>query len=380
MNITSKLPTTGTSIFSVMSALAAEHQAINLSQGFPNYSCPQRIIDLVNEYMCKGFNQYAPMPGIVELRKVLAAKANHLYQTDIDFNEEITITAGGTQAIFTAINSVIREGDEVILFEPAYDSYAPAIKLSGGIPKYIELEFPDYTINWKHVARIINSKTKMIIINNPNNPATRILKAEDIKMLEKLTAGTDIIILSDEVYEHLVFDKHKHLSLLRYPKLHERSFVVFSFGKTYHVTGWKIGYCIAPPTLMREFRKAHQFQVFSVNTPLQYALAQYIQECDDYVKLPELYQKKRDYFLQGIKNSRFEILPCEGSYFQLVSFKHISDENDYDFAIRLTKEKKIASIPLSAFYSKNTDHKILRFCFAKTEDVLDQGIEIINTI
>lgn len=380
MNITSKLPTTGTSIFSVMSALAAEHQAINLSQGFPNYSCPQRIIDLVNEYMCKGFNQYAPMPGIVELRKVLASKANHLYQTDIDFNEEITITAGGTQAIFTAINSVIREGDEVILFEPAYDSYSPAIKLSGGIPKYIELEFPDYSINWNHVARLINAKTKMIIINNPNNPATRILKADDMKMLEKLTAGTDIIILSDEVYEHLVFDKHKHLSILCYPKLRQRSFVIFSFGKTYHVTGWKMGYCIAPGIVMREFRKAHQFQVFSVNTPLQFALAQYMQESDDYMKLPDFYQKKRDYFLKGISSSRFEILPCEGSYFQLVSFKNISDENDYDFAIRLTKEKKIASIPLSAFYSKNTDHKVLRFCFAKTEDVLDQGIEIINTI
>jgi methionine aminotransferase len=325
-------------------------------------------------------NQYAPMPGVYELRKALADKAKKLYNIELNPNDEITITAGGTQAIFSAINTTIREGDEVIIFEPAYDCYAPAILLAGGIPKYIELEFPEYEINWTHVARVINSKTKMIIINNPNNPATKILKKQDLEMLDKLTQGTDILILSDEVYEHLVFDKKTHVSILMHKNLRERSFVCFSFGKSYHVTGWKIGYTIAPPKLTNEFRKAHQFTVFAVNTPIQYAIAQYMNESDDYNTLSKFYQEKRDYFIKGIKNSRFEILPCEGSYFQLLSYKNISDEKDLDFAKRLTIEKKIASIPLSAFYNKNTDNKVLRFCFAKTDDLLDKGIEIINKI
>lgn len=380
IQLKSKLPQVGTTIFSVMSALANEHNAINLSQGFPNYSCSERLKNLVSEYIQKDMNQYAPMPGVYELRKALADKAKKLYQIELDPNDEITITAGGTQAIFSAINTTIREGDEVIIFEPAYDCYAPAILLAGGIPKYIELEFPEYEINWTHVARVINSKTKMIIINNPNNPATKILKKQDLEMLDKLTQGTDILILSDEVYEHLVFDKKTHESILMHKNLRERSFVCFSFGKSYHVTGWKIGYTIAPPKLTTEFRKAHQFTVFAVNTPIQYAIAQYMNESDDYNTLSKFYQDKRDYFIKGIKNSRFEILPCEGSYFQLLSYKNISDEKDIDFAKRLTIEKKIASIPLSAFYNKNTDNKVLRFCFAKTDDLLDKGIEIINMI
>jgi methionine aminotransferase len=380
IQLKSKLPQVGTTIFSVMSALANEHNAINLSQGFPNYSCSERLKNLVNEYIQKDMNQYAPMPGVYELRKALADKAKKLYNIELNPNDEITITAGGTQAIFSAINTTIREGDEVIIFEPAYDCYAPAILLAGGIPKYIELEFPEYEINWTHVARVINSKTKMIIINNPNNPATKILKKQDLEMLDKLTQGTDILILSDEVYEHLVFDKKTHVSILMHKNLRERSFVCFSFGKSYHVTGWKIGYTIAPPKLTNEFRKAHQFTVFAVNTPIQYAIAQYMNESDDYNTLSKFYQEKRDYFIKGIKNSRFEILPCEGSYFQLLSYKNISDEKDLDFAKRLTIEKKIASIPLSAFYNKNTDNKVLRFCFAKTDDLLDKGIEIINEI
>lgn len=380
IQLKSKLPQVGTTIFSVMSALANEHSAINLSQGFPNYSCSERLKNLVNEYIQKDMNQYAPMPGVYELRKALADKAKKLYNIELNPNDEITITAGGTQAIFSAINTTIREGDEVIIFEPAYDCYAPAILLAGGIPKYIELEFPEYEINWTHVARVINSKTKMIIINNPNNPATKILKKQDLEMLDKLTQGTDILILSDEVYEHLVFDKKTHESILMHKNLRERSFVCFSFGKSYHVTGWKIGYTIAPPKLTNEFRKAHQFTVFAVNTPIQYAIAQYMNESDDYNTLSKFYQEKRDYFIKGIKNSRFEILPCEGSYFQLLSYKNISDEKDIDFAKRLTIEKKIASIPLSAFYNKNTDNKVLRFCFAKTNDLLDRGIEIINEI
>jgi methionine aminotransferase len=380
IQLKSKLPQVGTTIFSVMSALANEHNAINLSQGFPNYSCSERLKNLVNEYIQKDMNQYAPMSGVYELRKALADKAKKLYNIELNPNDEITITAGGTQAIFSAINTTIREGDEVIIFEPAYDCYAPAILLAGGIPKYIELEFPEYEINWTHVARVINSKTKMIIINNPNNPATKILKKQDLEMLDKLTQGTDILILSDEVYEHLVFDKKTHVSILMHKNLRERSFVCFSFGKSYHVTGWKIGYTIAPPKLTNEFRKAHQFTVFAVNTPIQYAIAQYMNESDDYNTLSKFYQEKRDYFIKGIKNSRFEILPCEGSYFQLLSYKNISDEKDLDFAKRLTIEKKIASIPLSAFYNKNTDNKVLRFCFAKTDDLLDKGIEIINEI
>ncbi|MEI6311362.1 MAG: methionine aminotransferase [Bacteroidota bacterium] len=376
----SKLPKVGTTIFSVMSALANEHQAINLSQGFPNYSCNERLKNLVHEFIQKDYNQYAPMPGVLELRQALAQKIKKLYQREIDVQEEITITAGGTQAIFTAINCSIREGDEVIIFEPAYDCYAPAILLSGGIPKYIELEYPTYEINWKHVAKLINTRTKMIIINNPNNPATKILKKDDLLMLEKLTSGTDIIILSDEVYEHLVYDKKTHESILKYPKLMERSFICYSFGKSYHVTGWKIGYCIASPALMREFRKAHQFNVFSVNTPIQYAIAAYMNESDDYTDLAKFYEEKRNYFLKGIGQSRFKPIACEGSYFQLLSYENISEEKDLAFAKRLTIENKIASIPLSSFYSKGTDHKVLRFCFAKTNDLLDKGLEILNKI
>ena len=380
LSIKSKLPKVGTTIFSIMSALANEHQALNLSQGFPNYSCNERLKNLVNEYLQKDFNQYAPMPGIIELRKAIADKCKKLYNQTIDSNDEITITAGGTQAIYTAISTSIKEGDEVIIFEPAYDCYAPAILLAGGIPKYIELDFPNYAINWKLVAKLISSKTKMIIINNPNNPGTKIFKKADFESLEKLTNGTDILILSDEVYEHLVFDGQQHESILKYPKLFERSFITYSFGKTYHVTGWKIGYCIAPAKLMHEFRKAHQFIVFSVNTPIQYAIAQYMNESDDYMELSNFYQSKRDYFVNGISSSRFEIIPCEGSYFQLLSYKNISDETDIDFAKRLTIENKIASIPLSAFYNKQTDNKVLRFCFAKTNDLLDKGIEILNKI
>lgn len=363
-----------------MSALAKEHNAINLSQGFPDFSGSERLISLVNEHMKKGNNQYAPMPGLPALRERLAEKMNKLYQCNIDPEHEITITAGGTQALYTAINALVREGDEVILFEPAYDSYAPSVLMAGGKPIHVALEFPEYTIRWSQVKKLITRNTRMIIINTPHNPSGKVLQPEDLKQLEKIVSGTDIIVLSDEVYEHIIFDGNQHQSVLMYPKLADRSLAVYSFGKSYHHTGWKIGYCIGPEALMKEFRKVHQFLVFSVNTPLQYALADYLAESEDYNMLGEFYQEKRDFFSNAIKGSKFSILPSQGTYFQLLSYKDLSDESDTDFAIRLTREHKVASIPLSVFYHSKADHKVLRFCFAKSKETLERGAEILNKI
>ncbi|GAB3916230.1 methionine aminotransferase [Mucilaginibacter boryungensis] len=373
--VTSKLPQTGTTIFTVMSALAAETGAINLSQGFPDYDCPPELVDLVTRAMKDGFNQYAPMAGLMILREQISIKTEKLYGATYNPDTEITVTAGGTQAIFTAISAVIHPNDEVIIFEPAYDSYASAIKLMGGIVKSLELEPPDYRIPWDMVKRLITSKTRMIILNSPQNPTGSILSKTDIDELIAIVKGQDIFILSDEVYEHLVYDGQEHQSMARYPELRKRSFIAVSFGKLFHSTGWKIGYCLAPANLMQEFRKVHQFLVFSVNTPMQAAIAEYLKDENVYAGLPAFFQQKRDYFRNGLKNSRFKLLPCQGSYFQCVSYQDITDEKDADLAIRITREFGVASIPVSAFYSKATDHHILRFCFAKRQETLDKAVE-----
>lgn len=358
-----------------MSALANEVGAINLSQGFPDYDCSPELIQLVNQAMQNGHNQYAPMPGLMNLREQIAIKTERLYGAVYNPDTEITITAGATQAIFTAISAVINPNDEVIIFEPAYDCYAPAIKLMGGVVKSLELEPPDYRIAWDMVKRLINNKTKMIILNSPHNPTATVLSKADIDELSTLVKNQDIFILSDEVYEHLIFDGQTHHSMARYPELQQRSFIVSSFGKTFHATGWKMGYCLAPAYLMQEFRKIHQFLVFSVNAPVQYAIAEYLKDENTYLALPDFFQQKRDYFRKGLAHTRFELLPCCGSYFQSVAYDAITDEKDTDFAIRLTREFGVAAIPVSAFYRKGIDRHILRFCFAKRQETLDKAVD-----
>lgn len=378
--ISSKLPNAKTSIFAVMSKMAQEQNAINLSQGYPDFPVSGELMGLVSKYMKEGFNQYAPMPGIYSLREILAEKTSQLYGTNYDPESEITITAGATQAIYTIISAFIQKDDEVIIFSPAYDSYEPSIKLNGGKIIEIELDKSDYKVDWNKVKDSINDQTKMIIINTPHNPSGTVLSEKDMKFLESIVKNTDIIILSDEVYEHITFDKVKHQSACLFPGLAERSFIVGSFGKTFHITGWKMGYCLAPSELMAEFRKTHQFNVFSVNHPMQKAIANYLRSAENYLGLSEFYQSKRDFFINAIQASKFTIIPSKGTYFQLLGYEKISDEKDIDFAIRLTKENKVASIPISGFYSTNFDNKSLRFCFAKSEETLKRGAEILNSI
>ena len=373
--ISSKLPHVGTTIFTIMSGLATETGAINLSQGFPNFPPSEKLINLVHEKMKKGLNQYAPMQGIMPLREVLCEKASALYGALYSPDAEITITSGGTQALYTAIAAFIGKSDEVIIIEPAYDSYVPAIEMHGGIVKPVQIKSPFFIIDWNEVKSLITPRTKMIMINTPHNPTGSVMSDSDMKELQRITEGTDIIILSDEVYEHIIFDKIRHESVMRYPKLMERSLVVFSFGKTYHATGWKLGYCFGPANLMAEFRKVHQFNVFSSNTPIQHALAEYIKSSDDYKILPRYYQDKRDFFINAVRNSKFRLKPASGSYFQLLDYSNITDEKDTDFAIRMTKEFKVASIPVSVFYTNAPDQKILRFCFAKTRSTLEKAAE-----
>jgi methionine aminotransferase len=380
LSISSKLPKSGTSIFSVMSALANEQNALNLSQGFPSFDCNTHLKELVNKYIQDKKNQYAPMPGILALREAIAKKTEELYSTKYNPETEITLTAGATQAIYSAISALINEGDEVIVFEPAYDCYVPAIELNGGKAVYAQLKFPNYKVDWDEVKKLVKRQTKMIIINTPNNPTGSIFTAADMAKLEKIVKNTDIIILSDEVYEHIIFDKFEHQSVARYPKLAERSVIVSSFGKTFHTTGWKIGYVVAPEKLMIEFRKVHQFLVFSVNTPIQYAYADFLQLKEEYFGLGKFYQEKRDYFLQQIKGSRFEPLPCSGTYFQLLKYNKISEEKDTEIAKKFTIENKIASIPVSVFYHKPTDHNVLRFCFAKDNETLEKAGAILKKI
>lgn len=379
-SLRSKLPKVGTTIFTVMSQLAAEENAVNLSQGFPDFDCNPDLIDLVYQAMRSGENQYAPMAGLMSLREKIAVKTDKLYGCQFNPDTEITITAGATQAIFTAIASTLNEGDEVIIFTPAYDCYEPAVELVGARPVYIPLKSPDFKINWEEVKKMINSKTRMIILNSPHNPTGAVLTDKDMNELSKITNKSNILILSDEVYEHIIFDGKRHESVARYPKLAERSFIISSFGKTYHTTGWKIGYCLAPAELMKEFRKTHQYNVFAVNRPIQKAYADFLDREEAYLGLSSFYQEKRDYFLSLIQGSRFKLAPTAGTYFQLLNYENISDERDTDFAIRLTKEHKIASIPISVFYNRDADPKLLRFCFAKQNSTLEQAAEILHRI
>lgn len=374
-SIKSKLPKSGTSIFAVMTALANEYQAINLAQGFPDFDVNPKLTELVHHYMKVGMNQYAPMPGVMKLREKIAAKTEELYTAVYDPEKEITIVPGATHGIFAIISAMIKEGDEVIVLEPCYDSYVPAIELNGGRAVYVELKQPDYKVDWNEVKKLINFHTKLIIINTPHNPSGSILSAQDMQKLEKLVKNTDIVIVSDEVYEHIIFDKVEHQSVARYPKLAERSFIVSSFGKTYHTTGWKMGYILAPSNLTVELRKAHQFIAFSTNTPIQYAVADYMDDKDAYMQLNAFYQEKRDYFRSLVKGSKFKLMPCQGSYFQLLQYSKITQEKDLDFAKRLTIEHKVASIPVSVFYHKKNDHNVLRFCFAKGNETLEKAAE-----
>lgn len=375
ISINSKLPGAGTTIFTVMSALASEVGAINLSQGFPDYDTSPELIEMVNQAMKNGRNQYAPMAGYLPLREEISKKTEKLYGAYYNPDTEITITAGGTQAIYTAITTVINPNDEVIIFEPAFDCYAPAIKIAGGIVKALELEPPDYRIKWDMVKRLVNSRTRMIILNSPHNPTATILQKEDIDALSAIVKNRDIFILSDEVYEHLIYDGQTHHSMARYADLRERSFIVASFGKPFHATGWKVGHCMAPAPLMGEFRKVHQFLVFCVSSAVQAGITEYLKNEDHYLSLPEFFREKRDYFRKGLESTRFELLSCAGTYFQSVRYGKITDEKDNEFALRLTKDIGVAVIPVSAFYSKGTDHHVLRFCFAKRQETLDKAVE-----
>lgn len=380
MFINSKLPQVGTTIFTVMSALARENNAINLSQGFPDFDCSPELRRLANSYINQGFNQYAPMPGTIQLRERVAEIISRCYGTAYDPDTEITVTAGATQAVYTALAAFIRNGDEVIVFEPAYDCYVPAIEVHGGIPVYSQLKKEDFSIDWEDVRKKISPKTKAILINSPHNPSGAIISAEDIQELEKIVSTRDILVISDEVYEHMVFDTKSHESVAKSKILKSRSILVSSFGKTVHTTGWKIGYVAACKEVMTEFRKVHQFLVFVVNHPLQLALADFLADDHNYLALKDFYQAKRDLFLKLTASSRLVPLKTSGTYFQLMSYKNITDENDAELAIRLTKEKKLATIPLSVFYSQKTDHKLLRFCFAKKDETLKRAAEIICSL
>jgi methionine transaminase len=376
LSLTSKLPGAGTSIFTVMSAMATEYKAVNLGQGFPDFDMSHELTSLVNDAMNNGFNQYSPMQGYTPLREALAEKVESLYKTAVSPDTQVTITPGGTYAIYTALTTVLQPGDEVIVFEPAYDSYIPNIEVNGALPVLIDLKFPDYKIDWDIVKQKITSKTRMIMLNSPHNPTGAVLREDDIQQLRSIVTGTNIIILSDEVYEHLIFDNITHQSILRYPDLLERSFVCFSFGKVYHCTGWKLGYSISSPSLMKEFRKVHQFNCFSCHTPSQVGLTAFLKNKDAYLSLGSFLQQKRDYFQQLMQSeTAFTALPSYGSYFQLYKYNRVSDEADKDFVMRITKQYGIATIPVSAFYKAGTDNKVIRFCFCKKKETIDAAIE-----
>ena len=363
-----------------MSALANEHKAINLSQGFPNYPCSEKLIGMVYDYMQKGYNQYAPMTGMAALRNVIAQKIQNLYNHSINPDQEITVTAGATQAIYTAISALIRPGDEVIIFEPAYDSYAPSIEVNGGKVIRYSLSAPNYEVDWNLVENMITSKTKLIITNTPHNPTGSTLKEKDLLALQDLVNKHDLFLLSDEVYEHLIYDGQQHQSIFKYPDLYKRSFVTFSFGKTLHATGWKIGYCVAPEFLTKEFRKVHQFNVFSVNAPKQMAIEDFLKDEKEYLGLPQFFEKKRDFFLKTIEGSKSRPLNCSGTYFQLLDYSQISDLPEIEFAKKLTVENGVAVIPVSAFYEDGKNEKVIRVCFAKTEETLERAGEILSKI
>lgn len=373
--IHSKLKNIGTSIFAVMTKLANEKNALNLSQGFPDFDISDNLIELVNHYMKLGKNQYAPMPGVPELRKAISDKIEKLYNCKYDFENEITITAGATQALYTAISVLINPGDEAIIFEPAYDSYAPSVIANGGKPVFISLETPDFSIPWEQVIKAINNKTKLIIINSPHNPTGAIINREDIAELEKIVSNKDIFVISDEVYEHIVFDNYRHISICESEILRKKSFVISSFGKTFHTTGWKIGYCAAPKFLTDEFRKLHQFIVFAVNTPIQFAYADFLKDEINYLSINSFYQTKRDYFLEMISGSKFKTLHSFGTYFQLLDYSDISSLDDFNFCVELIEKIGVAAIPLSPFYANPTNQKLIRICFAKRDEVLADAAE-----
>jgi aspartate/methionine/tyrosine aminotransferase len=369
----SKLPDVGTTIFTVIGQLSAEHQALNLSQGAPNFACEPQLVEAVAQAMRKGHNQYAPMSGVAALRTALADKVERLYGARYDADEEITVIASASEGLYSAISALVHAGDEVIYFEPAFDSYAPIVRLQGATPVAIKLSLQDLHIDWDEVAAAINSKTRMIIVNSPHNPTGSVFGEHDIERLTALTRNTDIVILSDEVYEHVVFDGDIHHSMARHPQLAERSVIVSSFGKTYHVTGWRVGYCMAPAALMDEIRKVHQFMVFSADTPMQYAFAEALGNPQSYLGLAAFYQQKRDLLASALQDSRFELLPSRGSFFMLARFSGFSNESDNDFAVRLIREAKVATIPLSAFYSDGTNTGIIRLSFSKDNETLLEG-------
>ncbi|MEM7573792.1 MAG: methionine aminotransferase [Bacteroidota bacterium] len=375
MRITSKLPEVGTTIFSVMSRLANKHGAINLSQGFPNFPVDQQLKYLINQYVQADFNQYAPMIGLLELREAIATKKESLYGIQLDPETEITITNGATEGIYNAFAALIRPGDEVIVFEPAYDCYIPTIELHGGVPRVVRLQSPDYGIDWQQVQDLINPRTRMIVINTPHNPTGSVLSRADLKNLAAITQNTEVLVLSDEVYQHLIYDGVPHESVFRYPDLYRRSIVTMSFGKTFHATGWRVGYVIAPAEITAEIRKVHQFNTYSIIRPLQHALADYLQEPEHYLALPDFFQRKRDLFRAAMAATPFQLLECGGTYFQCASYAHLSDMGDHEYARWLTQEKGVAVIPISAFNSDGTDERIIRFCFAKTDDLLLEAAE-----
>ncbi len=375
IDLRSKLPSVGTTIFTVMSRLAAEVGAINLSQGFPDFDCDPALVDAVADHMRRGQNQYAPMQGVLRLREAIAAKYEWAYGRRYDPESEITVTSGGTEGLFDAVAATARAGDEVIVLEPCYDSYVPAIELSGAMPVFIPLQFPAYAIDWDRVRQAVTRRTRMIILNSPHNPAGAVLRADDMAALSALVERTGVLILADEVYEHIIFDGIRHESMARYDVLAARSFIVGSFGKTYHTTGWKVGYTIAPAALTTEFRKVHQFVTFSTNTPVQHAIADFLETRRGLAELAPFFQAKRDLFLRLMEGSRFRPLACHGSYFQLMDYSAITDETDAAFAVRLTKEHGVASIPTSPFLHREQAPRVLRFCFAKKDDTLQQAAE-----
>lgn len=372
-SLTTKLPKVGTTIFTTMSQLAAEHGALNLSQGFPGFDGSPALLALVEKYLRKGFNQYAPMTGVQPLREALARKTEVQYGQGYHPEREITITSGATEALFAAITAVVRPGDEVLVFEPAYDSYVPAIELNGGTPIFVTLDAPDFAVDWEDVRRKITDRTRLIIVNTPHNPTGYVWTRSDLDQLAALIQYRDIWVVADEVYEHITFDTYKHVSLAQHPQLRERTFVCGSFGKTFHVTGWKVGYCLAPAELSTEFRKVHQYLTFSTVTPIQYALAEYLNEPEHYESVAAFYQQKRDFFLRQLAGSTFQWKPSQGTFFQNLSYQ--AEVPDYELAVRLTKEIGVASIPTSVFFHQKNDHKLLRFCFAKDEETLEKAAE-----
>lgn len=378
--IHSKLPHVGTTIFTKMSLLAQEHGAINLSQGFPDFPVAADLIERLHYHMKEGMNQYSPMPGMPALRKALSEKFANTYDIKVDPEQEITITSGATEALFATIAALVHEGDEVIVLDPAYDSYVPAIELQGGIARRIPLLPETFAPDWKKIEAAINLKTRLLILNTPHNPTGAVWEQSDMERLEALSGAHDFWVLSDEVYEHIIFDGHAHQSVLRFPKLRQRSAAVYSFGKTFHATGWKTGYVVAPPFLMKEIRKVHQYLTFSSHTPTQLALADYLQDARHYEQLPQFYQQKRDTFQQLMEGSRFRPVPCSGTYFQLYSYAAISDKPDTQMAEWLTTEHGVASIPVSVFYEKGNDQQVLRFCFAKNNETLRKAADILCRI